>query len=271
MAPVLGYPNPALDYILDTDASLNWVGAVLSQIQENRPMSKHGNANGLSRRPCHDYTKYERVTKQCGGPSMSQIQIELSERAQHENPVCTRIAGEEQIAQECADDLLEENRTRQVIGTVCEVSARSGPKSSQTASLILTDGDGCCMVEDSSTCDNCQNDKEQRTFDYSSNQQEVKNQQSLDPAIVNLGSTELQKLSPMLSLMRIREDQVLVTRILVEKRAWEDAIPLPGATAPVMAEALDSLVFCYFGLPEELHKDRETLFEGDLMAELWAM
>jgi len=33
-APVLVYPDPALEYILDTDASDQNVGAVLSQVQE---------------------------------------------------------------------------------------------------------------------------------------------------------------------------------------------------------------------------------------------
>jgi len=33
-APILAYPDPALEYILDTDASDQNVGAVLSQVQE---------------------------------------------------------------------------------------------------------------------------------------------------------------------------------------------------------------------------------------------
>ena len=49
---------------------------------------------------------------------------------------------------------------------------------------------------------------------------------------------------------------------------WHDALPLPDATAPVVADALDSRVFCYFRLPEELHSDRGIQFESDLMTEL---
>ena len=33
-APILGYPIPGLEYILDTDASNTATGAVLSQMQE---------------------------------------------------------------------------------------------------------------------------------------------------------------------------------------------------------------------------------------------
>ena len=36
---------------------------------------------------------------------------------------------------------------------------------------------------------------------------------------------------------------------------WQDALPLTDATAPVVASTLDERVFCYLGLPEQLHTD----------------
>ena len=49
---------------------------------------------------------------------------------------------------------------------------------------------------------------------------------------------------------------------------WQDAIALPDATAPVVATALDERVFCYLGLPEQIHTDQGAQFESQLMAEL---
>ena len=49
---------------------------------------------------------------------------------------------------------------------------------------------------------------------------------------------------------------------------WQDAIALPDATAPVVATALDDQVFCYFGLPEQIHTDQGAQFESQLMKEL---
>ena len=49
---------------------------------------------------------------------------------------------------------------------------------------------------------------------------------------------------------------------------WQDAIALPDATAPVVATALDERVFCYLGLPEQIHTDQGAQFESLLMAEL---
>ena len=49
---------------------------------------------------------------------------------------------------------------------------------------------------------------------------------------------------------------------------WQDALALPDATAPVVAAALDERVFCYLGLPEQIHSDQGAQFESQLMTEL---
>ena len=49
---------------------------------------------------------------------------------------------------------------------------------------------------------------------------------------------------------------------------WQDAFPLPDATAPTVATTLEERVFCYLGLPEQIHSDQGAQFEGELMAEL---
>ena len=41
---------------------------------------------------------------------------------------------------------------------------------------------------------------------------------------------------------------------------WQDAIPIPDATAPIVAATLDQRVFCYLGLPEQLHTDQGAQF-----------
>ena len=49
---------------------------------------------------------------------------------------------------------------------------------------------------------------------------------------------------------------------------WQDALAIPDATAPVVAAALDERVFCYMGLPEQIHTDQGAQFESQLMTEL---
>jgi transposase InsO family protein len=49
---------------------------------------------------------------------------------------------------------------------------------------------------------------------------------------------------------------------------WQDAIALPDATASTVATTLDERIFAYMGLPECLHSDQGTQFEGQLMKEL---
>ena len=482
-SPVLAYPDPNLEYILDTDASLDGVGAVLLQVQdgrervisyysrtlsaaqrnycvtrrellavvkavsyfrpylygkefrirtdhasllwlcrrttpsaqvarwleilsefsfiiEHRVGSKHGNADGLSRRPCLDCKKCDRITKSSGGPSMQEIVAELSTRSDQEFPLCTRVDGE----QLCVPKNVEE------IG-ICSISPSGDCGSNDQVVSSTSEGTQpaaheSCLAVESSTIetedslgaeqdsfshhnetdldnDNAQLDSkvlcesQQMPGDVSTIYKAVKDGHALDPQVISLGSSELKKLNTMVTLMKIREDGVLVTRIMTGQRTrevvicprnlkkevmwsthrlshagfmrsqkrlmltwywpgitsdirrlvnscevcqqaksgglthpssqgslwvgrpwqkvaidlvgplpltsrgnqwilvltdhftrWQDAIPLPDATAPIIAEALDSRVFCYFGLPEEIHSDRGAQFEGDLMTEL---
>ncbi|XP_067945573.1 uncharacterized protein [Watersipora subatra] len=46
---------------------------------------------------------------------------------------------------------------------------------------------------------------------------------------------------------------------------WQDALALPDATVPVVVNAR---VFCYLGLPEQIHMDQVAQFESQLMVEL---
>ena len=52
---------------------------------------------------------------------------------------------------------------------------------------------------------------------------------------------------------------------------WQDALPLPDATAPTVATTLDERVFCYFGLPEQIHSVLGRQFQSQLMSELCAL
>ena len=46
---------------------------------------------------------------------------------------------------------------------------------------------------------------------------------------------------------------------------WQDAIPIPDATAPVVAATLDQEVFSYLSLPAQLHLDQVAQFKSQLM------
>ena len=49
---------------------------------------------------------------------------------------------------------------------------------------------------------------------------------------------------------------------------WQDALPLVDAKAETVANALDTRVFAYLGVPEILHSDRGRQFESDVLQEL---
>ena len=50
-----------------------------------------------------------------------------------------------------------------------------------------------------------------------------------------------------------------------------DALPLPDATAPTVATTLDERVFCYYGLPKQIHSDLGRQFQSQLMMERCAL
>ena len=460
-APVLGYPDPALEYILDTDASLEGIGAVLSQVQggkervisyysraldksernycvtrrellavvmavahyrpylygkkflirtdhasllwlcrrttpthqvarwletlaefnfviRHRPGSKHGNADGLSRRPCHDCRQCDRLLRSCGGPTIDKICEELKSKAEVESPVETHVVGDQlgeadhgvihAETKSCLDKKVVSCDNSQLI---CPVSSADDEDSQSTQG-----SDSNAQFNIGCSPDVLRQVQEE-SGDVATILKAVEAQQEPDQSIVNLGSSELKRLCAMFSLLRIREDGLLVARVLIGQRThevvicprslrrdtvwkthtlahagmwktlrrlrliwywpgmsadvrriiktcetcqkaksggvkastsqgplwvgrpwqkvaidlvgplpltprgnqwvlvltdhftrWQDALALPDATAPTVAETLDNRVFSYFGLPEEIHSDRGAQFEGDLMTEL---
>jgi len=49
---------------------------------------------------------------------------------------------------------------------------------------------------------------------------------------------------------------------------WADALAIPDASTPTVAWALDQNVFCYLGLPEQIHMDQGAQFQSQLMEDL---
>jgi len=52
---------------------------------------------------------------------------------------------------------------------------------------------------------------------------------------------------------------------------WADALAIPDTSAPSVAGASDQQVFCYFGLPEQIHSDQGAQFQSQLMSNLCKM
>jgi len=49
---------------------------------------------------------------------------------------------------------------------------------------------------------------------------------------------------------------------------WADALAIPDASAPTVARVLDQNVFCYFGLPIQMHSDEGAEFQSQLKSDL---
>jgi len=49
---------------------------------------------------------------------------------------------------------------------------------------------------------------------------------------------------------------------------WADALAILDASAPTVARVLDQNMFCYFGLPEQLHLHQGAQFQSQLLGDL---
>jgi len=49
---------------------------------------------------------------------------------------------------------------------------------------------------------------------------------------------------------------------------WADALAIPNVSAPTVARVLDQHVFCYFGLPGQIHSDQGAQFHSQVMSDL---
>ena len=349
-APILGYPDPNLAYILDTDASLEGIGAVLSQVQddqervisyysralgsaernycvtrrellavvkavnhfrpylygkefkirtdhasllwlcrrttptaqvarwleilsefqftiEHRPGNKHGNADGLSRRPCLDCKQCDRIVKSCGGPKIDEVEQDLQDQGKPGIPVETKVNSGQLMSPDNHLDAMGnfgasgnrsnncriadgakgqddvyicgvEDSDRESDPGVCDsegslTSADSDSTSSESygsgsegmdGNLRHPDQSGSASINRNEALSTELSQAQQLSGDVSIVYQSIRDQQQISPAVINLGSAELKKLSRLCSLMRIRDDGVLVMRVLYSTRPSEVAI-----------------------------------------------
>jgi len=49
---------------------------------------------------------------------------------------------------------------------------------------------------------------------------------------------------------------------------WAEVLAIPNASASTVARVLYQHVFCYFGLPEQIHSDQGAQFQSQLMSDL---
>ena len=412
-APVLGYPDHRLSYILDTDASKEGIGAVLSQIQDgeervigyysktlspaernycvtrrellavvkgmkhfrpylygqvfllrtdhasllwlcrrkepsdqvarwlealaefkytvrHRAGARHGNADGLSRRPCRDCKQCQRIEGRDGGPTWAEIEEELAGSSDAGSGRNSEAQAEAMPIQEMVLDPLqlakEQKEGPGAVATMYEV-VRTGNSLSKTelelgntelkklhqrhASMRLN-AQGVLEIQvvihgrprwtaicpernrkaviwqthqmthsgvgrtigrlqltwywvgmtadirrTIRTCEVCQKAKSGGTRSAGGQQRLYAGRPWQKVAVDLVGP---------LPETQARNRWILV--LTDHFTRWQDALPLPDATAPVVAATLDERVFCYFGLPEQIHSDQGAQFESQLMEEL---
>ena len=414
-APVLGYPDPKKPYVLDTDASGDGVGAVLSQIQDgeervigyysktltppernycvtrkellavvkgvkhfrpylygqhfelrtdhasllwlcrrkepsdqvarwletlaefqytlhHRAGLKHGNADGLSRRPCGDCKQCQRIEERDGGPTWQELTTGPADPSPvvMKTPETGKVVMEARPVQEItrnpAELVKEQTEGNGAVATIYqavqtgqavskEQIEAGGPelkKLNQRLTSMRLNQEGVLEIQLAinekprwvAICP----EQNRQTLIWQTHQM---SHSGVGRTIARLQLTwywvglhadvrrivrsceVCQKakaggLQPTKGRQRMyagRPWQKLAVDLvgpMPETRAgnrwilvitdhftrWQDAIPVPDATAPVVAATLDQRVFCYLGLPEQLHSDQGAQFESQLMEEL---
>ena len=412
-APVLGYPDPRLTYFLDTDASKDGVGAVLSQIQggeervigyysktltppernycvtrrellavvkgvkhfrpylygqqfnlrtdhaslmwlcrrkepsdqvarwletlaefrytlAHRAGPKHGNADGLSRRPCGDCRQCQKIEERDGGPTWSELTTETEGQLlvgkeedststiearpiQEVAPDPSQLAKEQLEGHGAVATMYKAIQTGQDLSPEqIEAGSQELKKLYQRRTSMRLTKQGVLEIqvainEKPRWVAICPEQSRQTTI-WQTHQMshagvgKTINRLQLTWYWVGLHadvrrivrsceicqkakSGGLKAVSGRIRMYAGRPWQKVAVDLvgpMPETRAgnkwilvimdhfsrWQDAIPIPDATAPVVAATLDQRVFCYLGLPEQLHTDQGAQFESQLMEEL---
>jgi hypothetical protein len=175
---------------------------------------------------------------------MDEVRSELIGRAQLESPVSTRIVGGQlyngspdncgegsQVVSVSCGGLPCVMESRSELGPVsicqgnqpqiCPVGTAGPCQSNQTPVFQTQDLQNQDCDDDNACGSNVLREAQERAGDVAIIYRAVQDQNEVEQSVVNLGSAELRKLSTMISLMRIRDDGVLVVRVLIGQRSRE--------------------------------------------------
>lgn len=415
-APILGYPHPKSTYILDTDASLDGVGAVLSQQQngtekviayfsktlgpaeknycvtrkellaivkavkhfrpylygrqfllrtdhasliwlcrrkeptsqvarwieilsefsytlEHRPGTKHGNADGLSRRPCIDCKQCSKIEQRDGGPCKQEIIQELHGQTTSKTLQVEDNSLTDSNVHELETDLMSlkeivelQQDTSHAVGQMYRSIQTKIPITDEQINVsnaelrqltriqenIMIREDGVLIVKLNHQgrirqCVICPPPIRNSVIWTTHIQTHSGIERTLSRIRINwywygmtsqvrraVLSCEICQMAKNSSTNKTNKKQRLYCGRPWQKVAidlvgpmpitnrgnqwilvltdhftrWQDALAIPDATAPTVAETLDERVFAYLGLPEQIHSDQGAQFQSTLMNEL---
>jgi transposase InsO family protein len=260
-APVLGYPDPALPYVLDTDASKWAVGAVLSQVQEGRErviayFSKTFSPAELNYcttrkellavikaiKHFRPYLYGRKFTLRTDHASL----IWLCKRSQPSDQVArwleslaemdykvihrpgSKHSNADGLSRSCCEDCKQCQRVEKRDGgpTRREVEEvilnQNPPNTDQLEAPPAMNQVTVCPVNARTTADVI---SLQKTGDLGKIYQAVHDKVILPDREIQLGSWELQRWHKMIGNLRIRDDGILEVRLGLSRPQWVTACP----------------------------------------------